>query len=61
MRRLRRGVPTDELAYSLVRASAVRECAVHARSLGMAAGLVCGTVRSRDELSSAGCAVYVDI
>ena len=51
----------DELADSLVRASAVRECAVHARSLGMAACLVCGAVRSRDELNAAECAVYVDI
>ena len=51
----------DELAYSLVCASAVRECAVRARSLGMAACLVCGAVRSRDLFSAAGCAVYVYI
>ena len=51
----------DELAYSLVPASAVRDCAVRARSLGMAAYLVCGAVRSRDMLSAAGCAVNVDI
>ena len=51
----------EELAYSLVRASAVRERAVHARSLGKVACLVCGAVRSRDVLSTAGCAVFVDI
>ena len=61
VRGLRRGVRMDELAYSLVCASAVRECAVRARSLGMAACLVCGAVRSRDVFSAAGCAVYVDI
>ena len=51
----------DELAYSLLRASAIRECAVHARSLGTAACLVSGAVRSRDVLSAAGCVVHVDI
>ena len=50
----------DELAYSLVRSSAVRECAVRGRGLGMAACLVCGAVLSRAELSAAGCAIYVD-
>ena len=58
---MRRGVRIDELVYSLVRASAVRECAVRASSLGMAACLVCGAVRSRDVLSAAGCAVYAGI
>ena len=51
----------NELAYSLVRASFVRECAARARSLSMAACLVCSAVWSRDVLSAAGCAVYVDI
>ena len=51
----------NKLTYSLVRASTVRECAVHTRSLGMAACLVWGAVRSRDVLSAAGCAIYVDI
>ena len=51
----------DELAYSLVRASAVREFVVRARSVGIVAYLVCSAVRPRDVLSAAGCAVYVDI
>ena len=51
----------DELTYSLERASFIRECAVHAHGLGMAACLVCGAARSRAVLSAAGCAVYVDI
>ena len=51
----------EELACSSVRASAVRECALRARGLGMAACLVCGAVRSRAVLSATGCAVYVDI
>ena len=51
----------DELAYPLVRASTIRECEVRARSLGMAACLVCSAVRSRDVRSAAECAVYVDI
>ena len=45
----------DELAYSLVRANTVRECAVRARGLGMAAYLMCGAVRSRAVLSASGC------
>ena len=51
----------DDLAYSLVRASAVRKCVVRARGLGMAACLVCGAVWSRAVLSAAGCAIYVYI
>ena len=51
----------DELANLLVRASAVRECAVCAHGLGMTAYFVCGTVRSRAVLSAAECAVYVNI
>ena len=51
----------NKLAYSLVRASTVCECAVRARGLGMAACLVCGAVRSRVVLSAAGCVVYDDI
>ena len=51
----------DELTCSLVRASGVRECAVRAHALGMAACLVCGAVRSRAVLSAAGYAIYVDI
>ena len=51
----------DELGWLLVRAIAVQECAVRARSMGMAACLVCGAVRSHAVLRGAGCAVYVDI
>ena len=51
----------DEFAYSLVRARAVRECAVRARDLGMTACLLCGTVRSRAVLSAAESAFCVDI
>ena len=51
----------NELACSLVRASAVRECAVRARGLSMATCLVCDTVRSRAVLTAAGRVVYVDI
>ena len=62
MQGLRRGVRIDELAaYSLVRASAARECTVRARSLDMAACLVYGAMRSRGVLSAAGCPVYAGI
>ena len=51
----------NELGYSWVHASAVREWAVRARGLSMATCLVCDTVRSRAVLTAAGCAVYADI
>ena len=60
-RGLRRRVRMDDLAYSLVHASAVRKCVVRTRGLGMAACLVCGAVRSLAVLIAAGFAVYVDI
>ena len=44
-----------------MRTSAVRECEVHVRDLGMAACLVCDAVRSCAVLSAAGCVVCVDI
>ena len=47
--------------FSLVRASAVRECAVRTRGLGMVACLVYSTMRLRAILSLAECTVYVDI
>ena len=51
----------DELAYSLVRANTVRESAVRARGLSMAACLGCGAVQLPAVLSAAGCAVYGNI